>query len=137
MQLTVIAGFGVGDIDTYEIAPAVLEVTVDPERGRVVDEILLGHAIGGNFRCTAEPTLDRFRIAVGQYSDLDRLEEALAEIAEREYDAASYNAIDASAVRDLVSDLRQQREETVARKEIDTIEDEIATGIYGEGYLEY
>ncbi|MDN7024101.1 hypothetical protein FGU65_04210 [Methanoculleus sp. FWC-SCC1] len=134
MQLTVIAGFGVGDIDTSEIRPAVLEIAVDPERGRVVDEILLGHAITGNFRCTAEPTLDRFRIAVGQYSDLDRLEQALAEIAALEYDAAGYNAVDSYTVRDLVRDLRQQREEAVTRKETDTIEDEIATGIYGGEY---
>ncbi|MDN7026003.1 hypothetical protein FGU65_14100 [Methanoculleus sp. FWC-SCC1] len=137
MQLTVIAGFGVGDIDTSEIEPAVLEIAVEPERGRVVDEILLGHAIGGNFRCTAEPIPGRFRIAVGQYSDLDRLEEALAEIAALEYDETSYNAVNIYTVRDLVSDLRRQREEAVARKETDTIEDEIATGIYGEGYLEY
>ncbi|MDN7024088.1 hypothetical protein FGU65_04145 [Methanoculleus sp. FWC-SCC1] len=96
------------------------------------DEILLGHAIRGDFRCTAEPILDRFRIAVGQYSDLDRLEEALAEIAEREYDAAGCNAVDVYTVRDLVRGPRQQREEAVTRKETDTIEDEIATGIYGE-----
>lgn len=101
MQITIIAGFGVGDIDTYEIAPAVLEVVVGPERGHAVNDLLLDHSIMGNFRYTAEPILDRFRIAVGQYSDLDRIEEALAEIAALEYDVASYNAIDAYAVRDL------------------------------------
>jgi hypothetical protein len=134
MQITIIAGFGVGDIDTYEIAPGVLEIVVDPEKGRAVNDILLNHSILGNFRYTAEPILDRFRIAVGQYSDLDRIEEALAEIAALEYDEASYNAIDAYAVRDLVRELRQQREEAIARKETDTIEDEIATGIYGDEY---
>ncbi len=50
MQLTVIAGFGVGDIDTYEIAPAILDIAVDPERGRAVDDILLGHANVGAHR---------------------------------------------------------------------------------------
>ena len=134
VQLTIIAGFGVGDIDTYEIAPAVLEVAVDPERGHAVNDLLLDHAIMGDFRYTAEPILGRFRIAVGQYSDLDHIEEALAGIAALEYDAASYNAIDAYAVRDLVRELRQQREETIARKETDTIEDEIATGVYGGEY---
>jgi hypothetical protein len=134
VQITIIAGFEVGDIDTYEILPAVLEVAVDPEKERAVDDILLGHAIMGGFRYTAEPILGRFRIAVGQYSDLDHIEEALAGIAALEYDAASYNAIDAYAVRDLVRELRQQREETIARKETDTIEDEIATGIYGGEY---
>ncbi|HOB43268.1 MAG TPA: hypothetical protein PLK04_07630 [Bacillota bacterium] len=134
MQITIIAGFKVGDIDTYEIVPAVLEIVVDPAKGRAVDDILLGHAIMGDFRCTAEPILGRFRIAVGQYSDLDHIEEALAGIAALEYDAASYNAIDAYAVRDLVRELRQQREETIARKETDTIEDEIATGVYGGEY---
>ena len=134
VQLTIIAGFGVGDIDTYEIAPAVLEVAVDPERGHAVNDLLLDHAIMGDFRYTAEPILGRFRIAVGQYSDLDHIEEALAGIAALEYDAASYNAIDAYAVRDLVRELRQQREETITRKETDTIEDEIATGVYGGDY---
>lgn len=81
MQITIIAGFEVGDIDTYEIVPAVLEVAVDPEKERAVDDILLGHAIMGNFRYTAEPVLGRLQIAVGQYSDLDRIEEAHAGIA--------------------------------------------------------
>ena len=134
MQITIIAGFEVGDIDTYEITPAVLDIVVDPEKGRAVNDILLIHSIMGNFRHTAEPILGRFRIAVGQYSDLDRIGEALAEIAALEYDEASYNAIDAYAVRDLVRELRQQREETIARKETDTIEDEIATGVYGDEY---
>jgi len=134
MQLTVIAGFGVGDIDTYEIAPAVLEIVVDPKKGRAVNDLLLDHSIRGNFRYTPEPILGRFRIAVGQYSDLDRIGEGLAEIAALEYDEASYNAIDAYAVRDLVRELRQQREEAIARKETDTIEDEIATGVYGGEY---
>ncbi len=134
MQITIIAGFEVSDIDTYEIVPAVLEIVVDPAKGRAVDDILLGHASMGDFRYTAEPMLSRFRIAVGQYSDLNHIEEALAGIAALEYDAASYNAIDAYAVRDLVRELRQQREETIARKETDTIEDEIATGVYGGDY---
>ena len=103
MQLTIITGFGVGDIDTYEIAPAVLEIVVDPKKGRAVNDLLLDHSIRGNFRYTPEPILGRFRIAVGQYSDLDRIGEGLAEIAALEYDEASYNAIDAYAIRDLVT----------------------------------
>lgn len=65
MQITIIAGFEVGDIDTYEIAPTVLEIVVDPERGHAVDDLLFDHSIRGNFRYTAEPTLDRFQIALG------------------------------------------------------------------------
>ncbi len=64
MQITIIAGFEVGDIDTYEIAPAVLEIVVDPERGHAVNDLLLDHLIRGDFRYTTEPMLDRFRIAV-------------------------------------------------------------------------
>lgn len=46
MQLTVIAGFGMGDIDTHEVAPTVLKIVVDLERGRAMDD-LLAISLGG------------------------------------------------------------------------------------------
>ena len=131
MNIAVITTFRVSDIDTYEISPAVLEVAVDHERGRVVEDRLALHAITGNFQYTAEPALGRFRIAVGQNTDLDHVKEALLEIAALD----SPHNIDIPSIWDLIEELQRQRKETIARKDTDTIEDEISTGVYGNEYF--
>lgn len=56
------------------------------------------------------------------------------EIATLEGDGVPFNFSNTYAIRDLIRELQQQREEMIVRKETDTIEDEIATGIYGDEY---
>ena len=131
MNIAVITTFRVSDIDTYKISPAVLEVAVDHERGRVAEDRLAFHAAAGNFRYVAGPTLDKFRIAVGQYTDLNHVKEALLEIAALD----PHRIVDAFTIGDLIEELRQRRKEIIARKDTDTIEDEISTGVYGNEYF--
>ncbi|MCK9299075.1 MAG: WW domain binding protein 11 [Methanoculleus sp.] len=131
MNITVITAFGVSDIDTPEISPAVLEIAVEPGQGRDVEDKLIFHAVAGNFQYAAGPDLDRFRILLDQYTDLYHLREALLEIAELD----PRRSVDTSTIWDLIEALQQQREETIARKDTDTIEDEIATGIYGDEFF--
>jgi len=132
VNIAVITTFRVSDIDTYKISPAVLEIAVDHERGRVVEDRLAFHAAAGNFQYTAEPALGRFRIAIGQNTDLNHAKEALLEIAALD---SPHNA-NIPPIWDLIEELQRQREETIARKDTDTIEDEISTGIYGDEYFE-
>ena len=44
-------------------------------------------------------------------------------------------SLDPYAVRDLVRELQQRREEAIAETETGTIEDEIATGVYGDEFF--
>lgn len=132
MDITVITTFRVSDIETPEISPAILEIAVEPEQGRAAEDKLTFHAVTGNFRYTAGPTFERFRISVGQHTDLYHLREALLEIAELD----PHRTIDISTLWNLTEELQQRREETIARKDTDTIEDEISTGIYGDEYFE-
>lgn len=131
MNITVITAFGVSDIDTPDISPAVLEIAVEPGQGRDVEDKLIFHAAAGNFQYVAGPSPDRFRISLDQYTDLYHLREALLEIAELD----PRRSVDVSTVWDLIEALQQQRKETIARKDTDTIEDEIATGIYGDEFF--
>lgn len=132
MNITVITAFGVSDIDTPGISPAVLEIAVEPGQGRAAEDKLIVHAVAGRFQYVAGPSPDRFRISLDQYTDLYHLREALLEIAELE----SHRSVDISAIRDLIEDLQQQRGKTIARKDTNTIEDEIATGFTGMSFFE-
>jgi len=131
MNITVITTFRVSDIDAHRISPAVLEIAVDPERGRVAEDRLAFHAAAGNFRYVAEPTLDKFRVSVDQYTDLSHVKEALLEIAALD----PHRIVDAFTIWDLIEELQRQREETIARKDTDAIEDDISTGVYGNEYF--
>ena len=132
MSITVITMFRATDIDFPEISPAVLEIAVEPEQGRAAEDKLTFHAVAGNFQYAAGSTHNRFLISVGQYTDLYHLREALLEIAELN----PHRTIDISTIWNLIEELQRRREATIARKDIDTIEDEISTGIYGDEYFE-
>ncbi len=131
MNITVITAFGVSDIDTPEISPAVLEIAVEPGQYRAAEDKLIFHAVTGRFQYATGPSPDRFRILLDQYTDLYHLREALLEIAELD----PRRSVDTSTIWDLIKALQQQREETIARKDTDTIEDEISTAIYGDEFF--
>lgn len=134
MEISVSNTFGTGDIDAHEISPAVLEIAVDPERSAVAEDVFLRHSGSGNFRYTGEPSLGRFQISIGQCSDFNSIEEALGEVVTLEDSETPCCSRDAYAIRALIRELQQQREEAIRRKETDIIEDDIATGIYGDDF---
>jgi len=125
MRLHLVQDFGTGDIETIEISPAVLAIEVDPRMAEEVDRILMTYSVPGRFAWITEPFPGRFRLDIGESGDLDRIGEALLEIAELGGD-------DPSAVRALIRDLHRRREETIEQKEADSIDDEIALGLYGD-----
>ncbi len=110
MELHLVRDFGTGDIETIEISPAVLEIEVEPRMAGEADRILMVHSVPGRFAYITGPYPGRFG-------------EALLEIAE-----LSGGSPPPYAVRDLY----RRREETIVRKETDTIEDEIALGLYDD-----
>jgi len=127
MELHLARDFGTGDIETIEISPAVLEIEVEPRMAGEADRILMVHSVPGRFAYITGPYPGRFRVEIGESGDLDRIGEALLEIAE-----LSGGSPPPYAVRDLVRNLYRRREETIVRKETDTIEDEIALGLYDD-----
>lgn len=125
MRLQIVQDFGTGDIETIEISPAALAIEVDPRMAGEVDRILMIYSVPGRFAWITEPFPGRFSLDIDEFSDLDRIGEALLEIAELGGD-------DPSAVRALIRDLHRRREETIEQKEADSIDDEIALGLYGD-----
>jgi len=132
MKIRIVRGFTAGDIDLYEIEPAIIEVLlpVTPE----LEEILAAASIRADISCSVAPLLDAVRIAVYQYSDLDGVEELLLLLAERNAaDAAEYVTMQAG-MRELVHHLEEMRRAVIDLKDTDTIEDDLATDIYGDFY---
>ncbi|MCE5337221.1 MAG: hypothetical protein LLF90_00835 [Methanomicrobiaceae archaeon] len=123
MELHLVRDFGTGDIETIEISPAVLEIEVEPRMAGEADRILMVHSVPGRFAYITGPYLGQFRVEIGESGDLDRIGEALLEIAE-----LSGGSPPPYAVRDLY----RRREEAIERKEVETIEDEIALGLYDD-----
>ncbi|WP_292490504.1 hypothetical protein [Methanoculleus sp. 10] len=123
MELHLVRDFGTGDIETIEISPAVLEIEVEPRMAGEADRILMVHSVPGRFAYITGPYPGRFCVEIGESGDLDRIGEALLEITE-----LSGGSPPPYAVRDLY----RRREETIVRKETDTIEDEIALGLYDD-----
>lgn len=133
MDLRLTRGFGTGDIETIGLSPAVLMVEVAPEKSEDVEAVLRMHSVRGRFTCTAEPPGGRFLVAIDDSSDLDSLREAL-ETAEGIDECGGLSGCrrDPYAVRDLVEELHRRREDALARKDLDTLEDEVALGLYGD-----
>ncbi len=132
MDLRLIRDFGTGDIETIGLSPAVLMVEVAPEKSEDVEAVLRMHSVRGRFTCTAEPPGGRFLVAIDDSSDLDSLREALGRVEGIECGGLSGCRRDAYAIRDLVEELHRRREDALARKDLDTLEDEIALGLYGD-----
>jgi hypothetical protein len=132
MNLRLVRDFGTGDIETARLSPAVLAVEVAPENSEEVEAILLVHSVRGRFTCTAEPSGGRFLVAIGDSSDLDSIREALEAAGGIECGGPSGCRCDPYAVRDLITELHRRREETIGRKDVDTLEDEIALGLYSD-----
>lgn len=133
MSIRLVRPFGTGGSDTYEISPASLEIEVEP--GNAADEILMLASIQGDFAYRSGSARNQFLIEIGQYSDLDRIREALTEIAGLAREASPEGSPDPYAVRDLVRELQRRREEAIMETETGTIEDEIATGVYGDEFF--
>lgn len=133
MNLRLVRDFGTGDIETTGLSPAICAVEVALENSEEVETILFVHSVRGRFTCTVEPFGGRFLVAIDDSGDYDSLAEALERIEGIECGGPSGCRRDSYAVRDLIAELHRRREEAIARKDLDTLEDEIALGLYGDG----